>query len=265
MPAAPQVLSELAELLEDINTDTDEVSTLIERDGPLAAGVLRISNSAFFGAGGVGSIQGAVNRVGFSEVHRLVGCATTSALADRALSFYNVEAEALREHMICTALAAETLAAATGANSRHAYTAGLLRPIGMMVLDRLARSQLSLADAFDVGRDGNFAAWEQKTLHFRNSAVTAVVLSEWKFAADVVDAVRGHCMTPDPIRPTRGAALLNLACWVTDQLGAGLRGERELWEPTAEKCELAGITEENLRNQVDEVAGIFDRMESTLH
>jgi HD-like signal output (HDOD) protein len=264
LPAAPQVLSELSELLEDTNTDTGDVATLLERDGPLAANILRISNSTFFGGGGVGSIPAAVNRVGFGEIHRLVGYAATSALADRALSFYDVEAEALREHMVCSALATETLAAAAGLNPRHAYTAGLLRPIGMMILDRLARDRVPLAEAFEASRDGSFAAWEPKTLHFRNAAVTAVVLNEWKFADDVIESVRGHTLTPSAIPPTRGAAILNLAGWVVDQLGAGLRGERDLWEPDAPKLTLAGITEDTLKGSVDEVASQFDRMQLSL-
>jgi len=264
LPAAPQVLSELAELLEDINVDTLDIAALLERDGPLAASILRISNSPFFGGGGVGSIEAAVSRVGFGEIHRLVGYAATSALADRALSYYDIEAEALREHMVCSALAAEAVAAAAGLNPRHAYTAGLLRPIGMMVLDRLARDRVPLALAFEVSRDNTFATWEPKTLHFRNAAVTAVVLNEWKFADDVVAAVRGHTLSPSAIPPTRGAALLNLSGWVVDQLGAGLRGERDLWELEPHKFKLAGITEETLKSQVDEVGCRYDRMQLCL-
>jgi HD-like signal output (HDOD) protein len=264
LPAAPQVLSELSELLEDMNTSTEDVANLLQRDGPLSASILRISNSTFFGAGGVGSIEEAVVRVGFGEVHRLVGYAATSALADRALSYYDVEAETLREHMVCGALASETLAAVVGLNPRHAYTAGLLRPIGMMVLDRLARDQVPLAQAFESTRDGSIAEWEPKTLHFRNAAVTAVVLNEWKFAPDVVDAVRGHTMALGAVPPSRGAALLNLAGWIVDQLGAGLRGERELWEPTPRKLELAGLTEEVLKSQVEEVGCLFDNMQACL-
>jgi HD-like signal output (HDOD) protein len=264
LPAAPQVLSELAEILEDVNANTGDVARLLERDGPLAASILRISNSALFGTGGVGSIQEAVNRVGFGEVHRLVGYAATSTLADRALSFYNVEAEPLREHMVCNALAAEALATAAGANPRHSYTAGLLRPIGMLVLDRLARDKVALTDCFEASTDGTYSAWEPRTLHFRNAAVTAVVLNEWRFASEVVEAVRGHTLQPGAIPPSRGAALLNLAGWVSDQLGAGLRGERDLWEPTPAKLALAGISEETLRLQVDEVGSLFDRMQASL-
>src|SRR5580658_2824436 len=96
LPSAPQILAELSELLEDTNSDIDDIGNLLRRDGVLAAAVLRMSNSVYYGSGGVGSIEAAVNRVGFGEVHRLVGCAATGVLADRALTFYGIEAQPLR-------------------------------------------------------------------------------------------------------------------------------------------------------------------------
>jgi HD-like signal output (HDOD) protein len=42
-------LSELGELLQDPNTDLEQVSDLLRRDAALAARVIRIGNSAAFG------------------------------------------------------------------------------------------------------------------------------------------------------------------------------------------------------------------------
>jgi HD-like signal output (HDOD) protein len=264
LPAAPQILSELFDLMEDVNVDVEEIATLLRRDGPLAAGILRISNSAYYGSGGVGSVLEAVQRVGFGEVHRMVGCAVVGNLSDRALVFYDIEAEALREHMVCTALAAEALAAEAGLNPRHAYTAGLLRPIGMMVLDRLARAQVGPADVFEPERDGNYGDWEGKTMQLRNAPVTAVTLTEWNFASDVIESVRGHCLVPGIKPPTRGAVLLNLAGWIAQELGQGLPGERDLWELTPEKLALAKLDEDQVKAQVGEVASVFERMQPAL-
>jgi HD-like signal output (HDOD) protein len=264
LPAAPQILSELFDLMEDPNIDVEEIATLLRRDGPLAAGILRISNSAYYGSGGVGSVLEAVQRVGFGEVHRMVGCAVVGNLSDRALVFYDIEAEALREHMVCTALAAEALATVAGVNPRHAYTAGLLRPIGMMVLDRLAREQVGPAAVFEPERDGGYGEWESQTMQLRNAPVTAVTLTEWNFAGDVVESVRGHCMAPGIKAPTRGAVLLNLAGWIAQELGQGLPGERDLWELTPQKLELAKLEEDQVREQIGEVAAVFERMQPAL-
>jgi HD-like signal output (HDOD) protein len=265
LPSAPQILAELSELLEDTNSDIDDIGNLLRRDGVLAAAVLRMSNSVYYGSGGVGSIEAAVNRVGFGEVHRLVGCAATGVLADRALTFYGIEAQPLREHMVCMALAAEALATATEFNPRHAYTAGLLRPIGIMVLDRMARSGLSSKDMFNLERDHNYAEWEGRVLQIRNAAVTAVVLAEWRFARDVVEAERGHCLLPGATLPTRGAGLLNIAGWLVHKLGFGLQGEEKLWELAPDRLSLAGITQEHVNNCVEQVKSNFENLRAALH
>lgn len=253
LPAAPQVLSELSELLQDINAETGRICALLRQDGALAAAILRMANSPYYGAGGIGSIDGAVNRVGFREVHRLVGFAVTGLLADRALPFYRVEPEMLREHMITTALAAESIAAATPLNPRHAYTAGLLRPVGMMVLDRMARSSLGDEHLFSGDRDGDYSTWESRVMQIRNAAVSAVVMTEWRFSSDVVEAIRGHLLTPGaPSAPTTTAALVHLACAVTDELGLGLPGETGRFRTDAAVLGQAGVTAEHFAQAVDE-------------
>lgn len=265
LPAAPQVLAEVSELLEDVNADIDGVAELLRRDGPLAAAVLRISNSAYYGSGGVGSIESAVSRIGFAEVHHMIGCAATGVVADRALSFYGVGTDALRHNMICCAVAAESLAISARCNPRHLYTAGLLRPIGMMVLDQLARRKGNPLDKFDLARDGDYAAWEGKVMQIRNAAVTAVVLSEWRFAQDVVDSVRGHGLTPGAKDPSRGAAVLHLACWVTAQIGLGLPGEHDAWSMGPEKLALAGLTEDDVTGKVPSVEAEYKELQIALN
>src|SRR5215216_135519 len=100
IPAAPQVLAGLCELLQDVNTDLDQIAAEIRFDPALTARVIRISNSPVFGSGQrLGSVDEAVNRVGFGEVLRLVGAATVAGMVDRALGCYGIPAELLRESL----------------------------------------------------------------------------------------------------------------------------------------------------------------------
>jgi HD-like signal output (HDOD) protein len=265
LPAAPQIVAELGVLLQDVNANLDEVAVLLRRDAPLAASILRLGNSAYYGGGGLGSIDEAVNRVGFGEVYRLVGCAATTQLADRALAFYGVEAEALREHMVATALACEALADESGFNPREAYTAGLLRPIGMMVLDRLARLHLAPTDAYRPDRDANYGVWERQVLHIQNAAVTAVVLREWSFSSVVVDAVRGHAFEAHARAATQGAAILHLAGRIVNEMGHGLPGEHEAWTLDPRILEIATLHEDQVMGSLDRVKAHFDLLRPSLH
>jgi HD-like signal output (HDOD) protein len=212
----------------------------------------------------VGSVEGAISRVGFAEVHRLIGCAATGLVADRMLSYYGIETERLRENMICTAIAAESLGATAACNPRNLYTAGLLRPIGMMVLDRMARNSGDLLDEFDASRDVNYSQWEGRVMQIRNAAVTAVVLSEWRFAQDVVDAVRGHTLSAATKDPTKGAAVLHLACWLTSQIGLGLPGENDTWQISPEALALSGLDELDVTGYISPLEEQFSMLRPAL-
>ena len=265
LPAAPQVLARLGELLQDVNTGLDQIAALLKRDAALVARIIRISNSAFYGGGGqIGAIEEAVNCVGFGEVYRLTGVATTSRLVDRGLTYYRVDAEPLREHMLYTALACEVLAEKCGLNSRHAYTAGLLRALGMLVLDRVARELLPPEEIYDHKQYGGYALWEGHVFSLGNCEVTALILGEWRFPADIVGAVREHLLLREADYGNRLACLLNVAGWLTAQEQFGLPGERTYWDLAPRPLERLGLSEAQVRPLGVQVRHEFERLRRSL-
>lgn len=236
LPAAPQVLGGLCELLQDVNTDLEQVSDEIRIDAALAARVIRLSNSVVFGGGApVASIEEAVNRVGFAEIVRLVGIATVAGLVDRSLAAYGVAADKLRESLLLHALASEALAAQTEIDSRDAYAAGLLRGVGMMVLDRMSRGRI----VYDPESFATYSEWEHACFNVRAAEVTTMILDEWRFPAETVGAIERHLAPGD--HPF--AALLNLAGGIVAQHDGALAGEAKCWTLTPEKLAAAGLDE----------------------
>jgi HD-like signal output (HDOD) protein len=265
LPAAPQVLSELGELLQDVNTSLEEISDLLKRDAALAARIIRISNSSILGGGlRIGSVEEAVNRVGFGEVYRLVGLATTSRLADRDLNYYQIDAEALRLHMLYMALAAEGIASDIGMDSRQAYTAGLLRTLGMMVLDRIARERLPISEAYNANNSDGYAAWEGSMFSVSNCEVSALILGEWKFPTDIVSAVREHYLLRESDINNTSATVLNAAGWLTQQARHGLAGEAKYWALMPKKFEKLGLDEERLKLIGVHVQDEFERLKQVI-
>lgn len=265
LPASPQVLVGLVELLQDINTDLGEISTQIRVEPALATRVIRMSNSAVFGVGQrVGSVDEAVNRVGFGEVLRLVGAATVSGLVDRTLGCYGIAAGKLRESLLLHALASEALAAQTGIDERTAYSAGLLRATGMMVLDRVGRAQPASAEAFDPARFASYGEWETGRFGVASTEVTAMILDEWHFPAEVVAAQRAHLLLNPASHEDRLACVLNLAGAIVADKGLALPGEAVCWPPTAEKFAAARINEDQFQAAAAQATRMFERHRGAL-
>ncbi len=266
LPAAPRVLASLSELLQDINVGVDEVANLIKRDASLATRILRISNSVVYGGSGgmrIGAIDDAVNRVGFSEVYRLVGLVTSDRLSERNLQFYDVGSQTMREHMLFSALATEMLAEECGLDPRHAYTAGLLRTIGMLVLDRVAE-RLTGCQPYDHGRFGSYLSWEAVMFGVANTEVAGLVLADWRFPAEIVAAIRDHYLSSQSDYQNRMACLLNISSRMVAEAGHALPGDRKYWEFDARKDETLGLTEEQIQRARDRANEMFERLRSSL-
>ena len=266
LPAAPQVLGGLCEMLEDINMDLAQVAEQIRVDPALAARVLRLSNSIVFGGGStIGSIDDAVNRIGFAEITRLVGTATVAGLVDRSLNAYGIPAERLRESLLLHALAAEALASYTTLNPRMAYAAALLRGVGMMVLDRVARGRIDVPDTFDGERFETFSAWEEIRFGITSTEVASVILESWRFPAELVEAVEMHL---DPLvhdRPRQYAAVLNLAGGIVTAQGWGLAGEVGAWVVTSAKLDAAALSDTQLYAANETARSTFEQHRGALY
>lgn len=259
LPAAPQVLAGLCELLQDVNSDLDQVANQIRVDSALSARVIRISNSPVYGGVRIGSVDEAVNRVGFSEILRLVGIASVAGLADRALPFYGIGAERMREALLIHALAAETLARYADVNPHEAYTGGLLRTLGIMVLDRIARDRQPATEHFDSQRFADYHAWEGVVFGVNSNDVTTTVLDEWRFSPELVIALQRHFLAQEDDYNDRLACVLNLAGAIVFDAGLALPGEAAWWEPSATKFSATGVNPNQMLAAAEEVRVQFER------
>lgn len=265
LPAAPQILAGLCELLQEVNTGLDEISDEIRKDPALAARVIRISNSVIFGGGiKVGSVDDAVNRVGFSELLRLVGAATAAGLVERSLICYGVGAEKLRDSLLLHALAAEALASYAGVDPRIAYTGGLLRSLGMMVLDRATRGRMTPTDGYDPVAFATYAEWEQARFGLTGGEVSTMVLDEWRFSAELVAAVGEHLLPREDSYQDRLACVLNLAGAIVADAGLALQGERPYWGVTPEKLRGAGLNEDDIQVATEQAMALFRQQRAAL-
>jgi HD-like signal output (HDOD) protein len=262
LPANLQVLAALGELLQDGNTELDDISELLKRDLALTARIVRISNSPVFGgAGRVAAVEEAVNRVGFSEILRLVGMATVSRLTEQRLECYDVPARLVHDAMLHTALACEALAGPAGEDGRTAYTLGLMRPLGILVLDRSAQGRLGQNARYDASRWKGYSAWEGQVFGIDNCEVTGLILDEWKFPRELGTAVRDHYLLRGVADVSRLACLLHLASVLAQDVGRVLPGEKTYWQATPERLAAAGIDADMLRIAGERAAAEFERLQ----
>lgn len=241
-PAAA-TFGRLRTLLQDPTTEMEQIVNLVRLDPALTFHVIRMSNSVLFGLRERNdSLEGAVGRVGFREVYRMVGLAATHQICQRDLGTYRLKSSRIWENAVATAAAAEVLALPTGGDAGLAYATGLLRTLGRVIIDGAACGHVYPGEA----EWPSVEEWEKRTFGVTSAEVTVTLLSHWRFPTELIDSIRGHF---DPLADAEsnvGACVLNLSCGVAARFGLDLPGESGHWLPDTAKLTLAGVTEEDL-------------------
>lgn len=265
LPCAPRVLEELKTLLANPNSDMDQVASLLRRDGSLTARIIRVANGVMYNRGDpVGSLEEALARVGYSEVYRLTSMASMLQLMDLPMRFYPITNQRLRENSLLCGLAMEGLAGDVGLDARTAYTAGLLRSVGVVVLDTTAQRDLRYVRPTPIGPDG-LLAWEQQMFGLTSADAGAAVLRAWHFQVDVYVAVRdqyGHNLAVDPLPM---AKLLHVAIDEAEKAGLALPGCAPYTaEQTAAARESLQLPDDHVAEAMRRALFKFERMRDVL-
>lgn len=216
MPATPKVLPRLQQLLNDGNSSIYDIVGLVRLDPGIAARVLQIANSVYFGKGGarVTSVEDAVVRVGYDQIYELVSHAVASAIFTQPLFVYGIEAEDLWERAVSCALAAETIASLVGEDKSVAYTVGLLHGVGMLAINTWAMGHQPVLVFSNSGIAREYIDSERALVGLMQAEVGAELLDRWEFPSTITGPVRWQYSPNASMVHLRMAALLNLAKWV---------------------------------------------------
>ena len=183
LPAMPAVAMELLSSLSDDNTEVDALARRIAQDQAIAARVLRVANSPFYGLQTqVGSIRDAIVVLGFSSVRSLVLTATVvSGLpAGRCPGFSQ---EHFWRHGLAVGVAARSLAQALGRKADNLFIAGLLHDIGRLAMVVVAPDDYArvIATARDLVQRGIEFLSTDKVHTTERGALTAPMLGGMMF------------------------------------------------------------------------------------
>lgn len=261
LPAAPRLLAELGKLVRSTETDAGDVVALLKRDASLVSRLLRMANSAAYArAEPIGAIEDAVVAVGFGEVHRLVGALASVQLADTPLPLHGVSSARYRENSLFVATLMEEFAPRAQLDAHACYTIGLLRGLGMVILERAAHREELRVTPFHASGAENVVAWEHRHWGTDCWRVAAAILNHWHLPREVVLAIEHHDTAATRSEPV--VRLLALAAGVAAQNGYGLPSDHANVEPSA--IGAAGLTADQFRGAVERAERTFVRLRSSV-
>jgi putative nucleotidyltransferase with HDIG domain len=258
LPPAPRVVPELMKLLKQSDVDSSKVVKLISFDPALTANVLRICNSAYFGAATPTSdLQEAVTRLGFQQVYQLVAAAMGARILGAPQAGYGFDHGELWKHSVAVAVTAQLMARKLGDDDTLVFTAALLHDIGKIILSQAIETVYpKLIRETEMNQQSLLEA-EKKHLGVQHAEVGARLLERWRFPPNIVSAVWFHHAPKGAGKSQRLASYVYIADMIAHFMGHGYGHLAFALRGRADALTILGLTSESIPEFLME---FFDEM-----
>lgn len=257
LPAPPQEAIRLAHACTREEVDARELGKIICSDPALAAELLRIANSAYFGfASEIASIPRAVTVIGQRALRNLVLClAMRDALRPEQLPAFPVEQ--FWETALRRAVCARCLGGLVHPDPETCFTAGLLQDFGLLVMFYLTQYRVSeWRRMYEATPDARLEL-ERQLFHTTHDQVGLQLARSWNLPPELGMAMGYHhagapADTPDSM--VRLCRVATCADWMAAVFTAEDKrlAVRECRRLLAENFD---ITAEQCDGLLDQVAG----------
>jgi len=224
LPALPAAVARVMQLTDDPKAGAADVARALASDQALAARMLKLANSAFYGASRrVSTVSEAVVTLGMRTTRNLVMATSCQEMLEGDVAGYALPRGALWRHSLACAFAAQALAGrARYRATEEAFVAGLLHDIGKVVLSTYLKEQFARVLLRAQGGELTFAEAERETLGFDHAEAGARLLERWNLPSSLVAAVRHHHAPLESPSPSLLPCLVHVADAICLTLGIGL-------------------------------------------
>lgn len=187
LPNIPKVIQTLIEKFNDPDSNADEVSKNIQMDQVLSAKIMRLANSARYGAGRkVASIDSAVVMLGIDTLKTLVvASGVTGAFKD----IDGFDKKAFWRDSFMIASICKLIAKHTTADAETAFTCGMMHNIGELLIHMVKPEQATKIDNLvEAGAIRKDLQENQFSYHYAD--VSAELARRWNFPKDIIHALK---------------------------------------------------------------------------
>jgi HD-like signal output (HDOD) protein len=261
LPPMPQTVFKAREILRDPRSSFQELAKILESDQGIAARVLKMANSAYYGMmGKVSSLQHASVLLGYKTLAEIVSLAGASTVLGTMLAGYGLCAGDLWKHSLGVAFGSRLIAAKKKPElANDAFAAGLIHDAGKLVLDPYISEWKDEFDRFMEGEAKPFLVAEKQILGFDHAEIAFDLCKVWNVPQALIRAIRyHHC--PGNGQGDDLAHVVHMADAIAlmSGIGAGLDGlQYELDDRT---MHLLGIREEDISAIMGEMVESVQRI-----
>ncbi|PIE67208.1 MAG: hypothetical protein CSA23_04995 [Deltaproteobacteria bacterium] len=246
LPPMPKIIQKAREVMANPRSGFKEIAEVIETDQAIAAKVLQVSNSAYYGLSGmVSSIHQASVVLGHKTLEQLIMMVSATSLLGSQLRGYRMGSGALWQHSLAVALCSRLIANDRAPSLENdAFSVGLIHDAGKLALDRyLLERKADVERALQSGV--SFLEVEHQVLGFDHTEMASDLCTKWKLPENHVNAMRYH-HDPGSSEGNQLAYIVHIANCIARRSGIGSGMNEEDYELQAGSLEFLTLDEEDL-------------------
>ena len=194
LPPMPQVVVKTQKLISDPDTDAKRIAEVIETDQAIAAKVLRVANSAYYGMRGkISSIKHAAVVLGYKTLGEITMSVGAENILGGKLPGYGYDSQDLWKHSLAVAFGSRILANTQKATlANEAYTAGLIHDVGKIIMDSYVLDKKEEIESFMVKEEKAFLEAENQFFGFNHAEIGFEICQKWNFPETIITAIKNH-------------------------------------------------------------------------
>ncbi len=260
LPASAMRIMKIAE---DPTSTEDALLEVLEGDPPLAARVLKVVNSAFYGRPRqVGSTAAAMRLLGVNAIRNVALAASLNRLFRGGRTVPGFDAGELWTHSVAVGTAARRIAERCGGvPPEEAMLAGLLHDIGLLVEIQASHTEFSALIAATLQNASlSFAEAETQWLGATHEAFGKALCEQWRFP-DALAKACGHHHDPMSLEAAdrRLPAIIHVADVLAGRAGGGYTRSVGREVPAEGVCELLGLNPTDLADIEAQLSGDIEQ------
>lgn len=216
----PHVVTNLSRLIADENSTMKDFEDVIKMDPILVVRLLRLVNSPFYGlVHRVESIGRAVAYLGMKNLHNIAVTDALKSIFEEQGKSQAFSRKKLWLHCaavsICSKMIAERI---FGANGDDAYLCGILHDFGLIVESQVEPKKfIAACEACTEG--SSIIQLEQEYLGTDHCEIGFLMAQDWDMPESIQEAIRDHHLDSGDYQPESLTGILQIAEYITGQLG----------------------------------------------
>lgn len=187
LPTLPGIVMKLTKMAEDPETTTEQMGKVISKDHILAAKLLRLVNSAFYGfPQRISSLNSAIILLGFNVIKSLI-------ISASIFEFMEEQDVELWEHSLGCAVVSNVLAKRLGVSDpEEVSTAGLIHDIGKVAIKMELPEEYEMIRQMVSDQQISMFAAEREILGLDHAEVGGWMAKSWNLPVKLVEPIACH-------------------------------------------------------------------------